>query len=436
MRKKIYILSLFAATMLCSVSFTDAKATAWEGDAALAALAAELEPAAASVAPAASVEQDASATELVEPAAPAFAPTSASEAPALDAFARPDNIFSVRKENKIKKQKNRETMGFVYSVSFASLLDNLEDSQDFFNIPTRTIVGSSLLPTVGIRFGRHWFRTGFFAYTKYGSKKFVDKIEPILYYSYVDNRFKVYAGVFSRDYMKPTRLFHYTTSYKFLHNPIHGFLGQYYGKNGYLEAMIDWYLADFDASRDGFLLRLSGERYFGNLFINGSFSYQHRADTSLFRTFNVFDRLQYDFLVGYSLASVQPIFDDLFFTLGYVGDADQRRDDLRQGLQAGMGFEARVHMAWRGLYLDNIFYIGSPQMRYYNLYGSEIYTGNPFYMGKYLDQLSLGYVYKYKKLLEVGAHVVLYFTESNKVVNQEMLSLKFNFCGGVGKSEK
>ena len=145
---------------------------------------------------------------------------------------------------------------FRYAVAFRTMLDNLEDSWDY--LPTRTIVGTTLTPMVGVQYGNHALMGGVFLYTRYGSGQFLDKIDPRIYYQYKDDRFMVAAGLFSRDLLKPSRLFHYTTAFRTFSNTLHGFLGQYTTETGYVEALIDWYLADVSRRRDGFVFRVSG----------------------------------------------------------------------------------------------------------------------------------------------------------------------------------
>ncbi len=312
---------------------------------------------------------------------------------------------------------------FRYAVSFRTILDNLEDSWDY--MPTRTIVGSTLTPMVGVQYGNHALMGGVFLSTKYGSDKFLDKIDPRIYYQYKDERFMVVAGLFSRDLMKPSRLFHYTTSFKAFNNTLHGFLGQYTTETGYVEALIDWYLADVGRRRDGFVFRISGAKRFGGWFLDGQFSYHHRGDWDLFVDCKVYDRLQYDFRVGYDFAVLQSVFRSLYLTAGFVGDADQKRVGNDYKLKPGYGFEAAFNMNWKGLYLRNTVYYGKPQMPYYTEYGSELYFGDPFYHSSFYDQLAVGYVYKYR-WVSVGAHVLLFFTDSPKIANQQLLSVAFD----------
>lgn len=314
------------------------------------------------------------------------------------------------------------TPHFRYVVSFKTILDNLEDSWPYLS--TRTIVGSTLTPMVGVQVGRHALLGGAFLNTRYGTSPKI-KAEPRLYYQYKDEHFMVAAGLFSRDLMKPSRLFHYTTAYKVFNNTLHGFLGQYTTETGYAEALIDWYLADAAHSRDGFILRVSGCKRFGGWFLDGQFSYHHRADTALFKYFNVFDRLQYDFRLGYDFARLQTVFRSLYLTAGFVGDADQKRLYTGFKLKPGFGFETALNIDWKGLYVRNTFYYGQSQMPFYAEYGSELYSADPFYRSAFYDQLAVGYVYKYK-WVSVGAHVLLFFVDAPKVANQQQLTLSFD----------
>lgn len=313
---------------------------------------------------------------------------------------------------------------FRYAVAFRTWLDNLEDSYDYFELPTRTIVGTTLTPMVGVQYGRHALMGGVFLYTRYGSKKFMDKVEPRIYYQYKDERFTAVAGLFSRDMLKPSRLFHYTTSFKMTNNTLHGFLGQYTTETGYLEGLIDWYLANPSRRADGFILRLSGAKRVGGWFFNGQFSYHHRADRDYFQAFNVYDRLQYDAHAGYDFGVLQSVFRSIYLSVGLSGDANQKRlGDY--SLQVGLGFETEVNLDWKGLYLRNMLYIGQAQMPHYTEYGSELYFGDPFYRSAFYDRLAVGYVYKYR-WVSVGAHVLLFFTDSPKIANQQLLSVAFD----------
>ncbi|MDE7150110.1 MAG: hypothetical protein K2O01_06865, partial [Bacteroidales bacterium] len=231
------------------------------------------------------------------------------------------------------------------------------------------------------------------------------------------------AGLFSRDLMKPSRLFHYTTSFKTFNNTLHGFLGQYTTETGYVEALVDWYLADASRRLDGVVFRVSGQKYFGGWFLDGQFSYHHRSDDVYFDGFKVYDQLTYDFRVGYEFGRLQSVFRSLYLTASLVGMADQKRVDYH--LQAGLGFETALNLDWKGLYLRNTLYVGTPQMQYYKEYGSELYFGDPFYHSSFYDQLAVGYVYKYR-WVSVGAHVLLFFTDSPKIANQQLLSVAFD----------
>ncbi|MDE5743519.1 MAG: hypothetical protein K2H62_04120, partial [Bacteroidales bacterium] len=48
-----------------------------------------------------------------------------------------------------------------------------------------------------------------------------------------------------------------------------------------------------------------------------------------------------------------------------------------------------------------------------------------FYISPLYDQLAVGYIYKYR-WLSVGAHVLLFFTDSPTVANQQLLSVSFD----------
>lgn len=323
---------------------------------------------------------------------------------------------------------------FKYDIGFKFYLDNLEDSFPYWD--TRTLYGVSLAPEIGIQFDPYQsLMVGGYFIQNMGEQHFPTKANLTLYYSAMNDKFAGYFGIFPRTHS----IAHYPLSFfrndfYFFDPNINGLMLQYKPKdyqNGYAELIFDWYGGNLAKRDDEFMVLGSSQFKFlhNYLMVGGNFLMYHFKNSDVLAqdghhgdTF-LLDRIYYNVYVGSDLKELMPFMDKAYVKFGTLSSLERKRR-LSTGLDPfynGLGWQVDLGVEYKGFGLENSYYFGKPQMKYFSQYGEDFYSGLPFYQSSRYDRADFYYEYK-NDLLSARFSFIFHFLK-DQVANQEMLTI-------------
>lgn len=270
---------------------------------------------------------------------------------------------------------------FEWDVHFQTRFDNRENEK----VPlakSRTIFGSVLSPTIGVAWGEgSRFMAGVELMSEFGAEKLLNTPQPIAYYSYKDEHFGAYAGIFHRSNMigsYANTIF--SSSYTFYNQLLHGTLLQYKGKYGKLELGLDWdgkYEAD-TPNREAFRVFSAGRFEIPFFFAGYSFHMYHLASSGT-GIKGVCDNIIAYPYVGVNFASALPL-DKFYIQLGWQQSAQRDRKASSEFMLPNGG-EVEFRIEKWGVGLLDIFYYGDNLLPLYGISG--LYSCEPLYQAPY-----------------------------------------------------
>lgn len=229
------------------------------------------------------------------------------------------------------------------------------------------------------------------------------------YYHYAHkNDFNAYLGIFPRKAWISTypRSF-FRDDYLFLTPQISGALLQYKSDEnpviqGYAEASFEHFGANLKERRDEFYALFGGEvKIYETLAFGAQGALYHHQDEGVVGidgkgTFLV-DRALYSAYIGFDMrgfAPVREIFDAMELKVALLGQSERKR--AHSGMLPfynAIGGEVSAKAQYRGFGIEDIYYFGAGQMRYFGDYGERFYAGLPLYQGSF-NTISAFYEYK------------------------------------------
>ncbi|PAF53069.1 hypothetical protein BKH42_08005 [Helicobacter sp. 13S00482-2] len=324
-----------------------------------------------------------------------------------------------------------------YDLGFDFYLDNLEESFPYWD--TRTIYGVRLAPLVGIGFDEHQsLMFGGYVIQNMGEQKFPTKANVSIYYSAIGEKFSSYFGIFPRKYsLANYPLSFFRNDFYFFNPNINGLMFQYKSgnssemANGTAEFIFDWYGGNLSKRLDEFMVLASSEYRFLNdyLFIGGNFlMYHFKNDEYLSKDGSngdtyLMDRIYYNLYLGSSLKNLMPYMQEAYIKFGTLSTLERKRR-LSTGLDPfynGLGYQLDIKAQYNGFGIENSYYFGKPQMKYFYEYGEDFYNGLPFYQGTKYDRANFYYEYK-NDLLTARFSIIFHFVNQT-IANQEMLTI-------------
>lgn len=269
----------------------------------------------------------------------------------------------------------------------------------------------------------------------FGSKKFVDEAKLIAYYQFQNEKFGANAGIFERSHLigRYSRAF-YSDSTLIYNNLVQGIAMRYNNGGGkaFAELVVDWEGLYSPETREKFRILVAAGGKFAKIFDAGlAMSIQHYANKSTFMN-NVVDNVLINPYIGVKF--------DAFFAfdirLGYL-QAMQRDRLHEKGWKLPMGGEFNFRMSKWGVFIDNNLYFGKNLMPLYHTtgndglaYGSDLYTGDPFYGTPHniYNRTGIGYERSFvKDRVSVRAEMVLQYNGRNMYF-QQLIGVSAKIC--------
>lgn len=309
--------------------------------------------------------------------------------------------------------------GFDYSVRLGTFLDNGEYNSDY-KMP-QTMSAAWITPTVGLRFeGRHRIMTGVSGLQEFGQKPFNKVPDLVAYYNYQGQVFTAFAGLFPREELKgdyPRAFF--SDSVGYFKRTLAGALFRWEGKRGMLETFLDWNIQDTVQGKEAFMVGVSGHLQWGKynqfqLGLVGTYYHyrlgQRAVDNGLAPHFLV-DNAMYQAYGKFDFGKMTPL-DTLSLDMGIVGSFSRGRPAVGHAGKwtARAGFQARLHVKWRGWGLEDTFFAGRGLMPLWNTYGTLVYWGDAFYNAPLYNRTDIYWSKTLASLLDIRLALVLHQT--------------------------
>ena len=323
----------------------------------------------------------------------------------------------------------------------STFFDNTEYSGSGYGT-ARTIFAVEFDPTIGYRIDSHnTICAGVQLLKDFGSDKFVDQPNFTAFYKFDNGTYGADAGIFSRSELvgRYSRAF-YSDSTLIYNSSVQGVAMRYTGKQAFSELAVDWvglYSAD---TREQFRVLFAAGGSFARYFNAGvSLSVQHYANKTTIED-NVVDNILANPYIEVSFTRVL----DFTFRLGWL-HSFQRDRQAHDGWKSPFGGEIYARFAWKGIFVDNNLYAGKNLMPFRKTvgkdglaYGSDLYTGDPFYatVRKIYNRTGLGYERSFLgDKISLRAEMVLQYAGA-KVYTQQLLTLSARIAPVIYNHDK
>lgn len=263
------------------------------------------------------------------------------------------------------------------------------------------------------------------------------------YYNYAHTGgFGAYLGIFPRKALIATypRSF-FRDDFLFLNPTINGALLQYKSDSnpaikGYAEATLDYFGASLKERRDEFYALFSGEiKIYETLIFGAQGALYHHQNSRITlkdgKGTHLIDRILYSAHLGLDLrgasAGIREQMDALELRIALLGQSERKRAiDGLMPTYHGVGGEIGAKVQYKGFAVEDIYYFGKGQMRYFGDYGESVYDGLPLYQGAF-NTIAVFYEYK-NDFLRVGAGFRFYNIGANlrHFAHQQFVSVSFD----------
>lgn len=311
------------------------------------------------------------------------------------------------------KNPARTMLDLRASIGFDSYLDNLESDSALW--AARTLYALRLSPEIGLGINhKHALMLGGFVLQNMGARTFPTKANVTAYYAYNNEGFGSLMGIFPRTKLKG----HYPLSFfrpdfLFFSPNVNGLALNIHTKGALLalrgEFVFDWYglskrydefyaLAHTEATMLHFLyLRANGLIYhIKNEELLSADGSKNPANPLLPNT-QLLDKILYEVAFGVDFAKFVSVEHLQKADIGIVALGSLERKRRASGLgdfYVGSGGEIRASLQYKRFGIEESYYFGKPQMRYFGEYGESVYNGLPFYQASSFNRINAYYEYR------------------------------------------
>lgn len=291
---------------------------------------------------------------------------------------------------------------FVWNADFDFRFDNREYGDPSKMVaPSETIFGANITPEAGLGWGYgHNLMIGATLHADMGSQKFFDSPSFIAYYDFDDSRSRLRASLGLFPCSKLRGRFSRATfddTYWFYNPTIEGAMLRYTSSYWWLEVACDWNGLRSHSRREMFTLLVSGEAKKSLSYAGYNLMLHHHAQSDTAR--GVVDNGLLNVYLGIDLSSLFML-TEFSFQASWLQGYQNDRYHIGEPVMPG-GYELTLTMQRNHVGLVDTFYKGQDLMPYWNMpyedangavYGSNLYSGDPFYrVGKsgYYNRLEL-----------------------------------------------
>lgn len=283
----------------------------------------------------------------------------------------------------------------------------------------QTIFGIRISPELGLLLdSTHRIRVGFNALHEFGSPKFTNHIDPVVYYQYMKNNWNFYMGAFPRyklltDYPRSIL----TDTLNYYRPNVEGMLVKYENEHFRQTVWIDWTSRQTATARENFLFGLSGSYKTGIFFISHYAMMLHNAGPAVsIEGDHIEDNGALAVKVGLDLSN-NTFLDSLTINAGGLMSFERVR--TIGGWQTPKGLLLEFHAEYRRFGIINSYYNGE---------GHNIKFGDRFYTSKVYNRTDLTWRPILFKNIEGILDLSFHFVDG-VVDSQQAFGLRYNIMG-------
>lgn len=338
-------------------------------------------------------------------------------------------------------------LSLLYNAGFDFLLDNTENTKSL-SWDTRTRYALRLSGEIGLGiFDFHRIFLGGYGLQDMGQKRVFNAGGGIYaYYAYEREReigtFGSTFGIFPRKkLLKIYPRSFFRDDFLFFSPASNGALLQYSSPKGRdikgrAEIVLDWFGGNLAKRDDEFFLLFGSEVSFFdslNLGLDTLVFHFKNSDVlgkgeSVANDVHLLDRILYNGYVEVDFRGFVPSFKKYldkaqigFSALGQI--ERKRRLSGNEPFYIGAGYEAGFKAQYKGFGIEESYYFGKPQMKYFGQYGEQLYEGLPLYQGEF-NRINAYYLYK-NKFLRAQISLIFY-TFGRQLATQQMLTFSID----------
>lgn len=283
----------------------------------------------------------------------------------------------------------------------------------------QTIFGIRFSPEAGLLLdSTHRIRFGFNALHEFGSTKFTDRIDPVIYYQYIKQNWNFYMGAFPRqnlltDYPRAIL----TDTLNYYRPNVEGMLVKYENEHWKQTVWIDWTSRQTATARENFLFGLSGSYKTGVFFVSHYAMMLHNAGPAVSIVGDhIEDNGALAVKAGVDLTGKTGL-DSLTINAGGLMSFERVR--TVGGWNTPKGLLLEFHAAYHRFGIINSYYNGE---------GHNIRFGDRFYTSKSYNRTDLTWrpiLFKHVEgMLDLSFHFV-----DGVVDSQQAFGLRYNIYG-------
>ncbi|OBV29422.1 hypothetical protein BKN38_02555 [Helicobacter sp. CLO-3] len=298
-------------------------------------------------------------------------------------------------------------------LGFDFFLDNLEGSGSLWD--TRTLYAIRLAPEIGLSIAGedsgHTLMFGGYTIQDMGFARFPSKANISAYYAYEGRRTRGIFGIFPRKmWIGKYPLSFFREDFLYYAPNTNGLALQFKtGENARVSAsgelVFDWFggnlakrfdeffiLANtrlnvakgaFFAQASGLMYHFKNEEILGR---DGALTPEGLIDT------NLMDKIHYELKLGSDMSAYVPWLERAEASVEMLGLSERKRRLSGLGdFYHGIGAQASLKLQYKGFGIEESYYFGKGQMRYFSEYGEGFYDGLPFYRASGFNRLCAYY---------------------------------------------
>lgn len=289
------------------------------------------------------------------------------------------------------------------------MLDNTEDC-DWLWIP-RTVSAVSLEPEIGLGVGKsHALWVGGYGIQNMSAKPITQGAKGGIYayYAFSQSGFNALLGITPRKklILRYPRTF-FRNDFEFMNPNINGAIFQYQSTQdtaikGQGELVLNHFGGNLADATDVFYASLGGKiTLFDSIILGADTMLYHIQDVNLLRKnavnseVTLFENVQYDANITLDLRGFDKV--GYIFEVANVGFAllggVERKRGIKDKFRNAIGYEISANLQYKCFGIEESYYFGKSQMRYFREFGEDVYNGLPFYQTNF-NRINAYYIYK------------------------------------------
>lgn len=274
----------------------------------------------------------------------------------------------------VAQNTDKEKISLAYDIDNLNFFDNREVHSPYQC--SQTLFGSRLGAEIGIQFDANTIMVGVMGVKDFGHSGLTQK-DLTFYYHYEEGHFSGAFGAFPRKRLKQELpdIFIYD-SIRYYSPTFHGALIQYTSSHGYAEFYCNWLNRQGVDEREIFELVTDGRFGYKGYYMGWNIQLTHFSVPRPSNGLHVYDKLMINPHLGVEKSGLSWC-DALSLEAGLMLSLNRDRKDMLW--KSPMGFLGDIKLRkWR-FELHNCLYAGNPQFSDYEIHGSQLHRGDPYF---------------------------------------------------------